>query len=228
MVDVLKDDANHANNGNDERAKSQSADVVPEGPAKTVGDGEQRKVFALVKGPVPGGEGPGQHHLTESGYEEEAPEEGEHVVNLQPRNVRVLVVLRELTGSVGARVLGFELVRITQSPFSNARTAPVICAHHGVVRAPRAGEEHRNDAEHGKGDDLQNVGHYREHERGHHVTHGLAGLPDEGHRNADPLTQDDEQEQHYHQKRKNDAENHEPSGLQLTVPAQLLAELHFS
>uniref|UniRef100_A0A8C7M553 Uncharacterized protein n=1 Tax=Oncorhynchus kisutch TaxID=8019 RepID=A0A8C7M553_ONCKI len=80
--------------GEDERAKRQGTCVIPEQGK----DGEGRHVVRLDEGPVVGGKGPSQGHLTQRCHKVGTPEEQEDVVELQANQVLVVDSLSTIEG----------------------------------------------------------------------------------------------------------------------------------
>ena len=66
---------------------------LPQRPVAALEDWEFRQVLLLVECPVPGSEGPGEHHLPQGRDEEHDPEQGEQVVELQQRPEMLLPIL---------------------------------------------------------------------------------------------------------------------------------------
>uniref|UniRef100_A0A674DB90 Uncharacterized protein n=1 Tax=Salmo trutta TaxID=8032 RepID=A0A674DB90_SALTR len=94
VVDVLQQNPDDLDDGEDERAKRQGTCVIPEQGK----DGEGRHVVRLDQGPVVGGKGPSQGHLTQRCHKVGTPEEQEDVVELQANQVLVVDRLSTVEG----------------------------------------------------------------------------------------------------------------------------------
>uniref|UniRef100_A0A8C8LL52 Uncharacterized protein n=1 Tax=Oncorhynchus tshawytscha TaxID=74940 RepID=A0A8C8LL52_ONCTS len=105
VVDVLQQNPDDLDDGEDERAKRQGTCVIPEQGK----DGEGRHVVRLDEGPVVGGKGPSQGHLTQRCHKVGTPEEQEDVVELQADQV---LVVDRLSTVEGKQTLGVWALRL--------------------------------------------------------------------------------------------------------------------
>uniref|UniRef100_A0A8C7F7C2 Uncharacterized protein n=1 Tax=Oncorhynchus kisutch TaxID=8019 RepID=A0A8C7F7C2_ONCKI len=105
VVDVLQQNPDDLDDGEDERAKRQGTCVIPEQGK----DGEGRHVVRLDQGPVVGGKGPSQGHLTQRCHKVGTPEEQEDVVELQANQV---LVVDSLSTVEGKQTLGVWALRL--------------------------------------------------------------------------------------------------------------------
>uniref|UniRef100_A0A3Q3Q1Q6 Uncharacterized protein n=1 Tax=Monopterus albus TaxID=43700 RepID=A0A3Q3Q1Q6_MONAL len=118
VVQILQQNPDDLNDGEDEGAERQSSRVIPERHILSSKPSPQgRKQWAgghviwLDKGPVVGGKGPGQGHLSQSRDEVGTPEEEEDVVELQADQVLVVKSLSPVEGkkALGVRALLFHI-----------------------------------------------------------------------------------------------------------------------
>uniref|UniRef100_A0A8C3MYM1 Uncharacterized protein n=1 Tax=Geospiza parvula TaxID=87175 RepID=A0A8C3MYM1_GEOPR len=132
VVQVLQDDPDDLDDGQDQRAEGQRAGVVPrDGPAGEEREG--RHVVGLLEGPVVGGEGARQRHLAQRDDEVGEPEEHEDVEELQHDEVLVVGGLAAVEGEealgIGAQlgdVAGVEGLERTQETAGQPRATAVV------------------------------------------------------------------------------------------------------
>uniref|UniRef100_A0A8C7S3H6 Uncharacterized protein n=1 Tax=Oncorhynchus mykiss TaxID=8022 RepID=A0A8C7S3H6_ONCMY len=105
VVDVLQQNPDDLDDGEDERAKRQGTCVIPEQGK----DGEGRHVVRLDQGPVVGGKGPSQGHLTQRCHKVGTPEKQEDIVELQANQV---LVVDRLSTVEGKQTLGVWALRL--------------------------------------------------------------------------------------------------------------------
>uniref|UniRef100_A0A3B3S1R1 Uncharacterized protein n=1 Tax=Paramormyrops kingsleyae TaxID=1676925 RepID=A0A3B3S1R1_9TELE len=111
VVQVLQQNPDHLDDGQDQGTEGKRASVVPEGcSAQGCEYGECRHVIRLLEGPIVGGKGTSQGHLTQCRHEVGTPEEEEEVVELKHDQIFVVRTLAPVKGkqALGAGTRGFD------------------------------------------------------------------------------------------------------------------------
>uniref|UniRef100_A0A8C4H1H3 Uncharacterized protein n=1 Tax=Dicentrarchus labrax TaxID=13489 RepID=A0A8C4H1H3_DICLA len=98
VIEVLQKDPDDLDHRQDQRAKSQGACGNPPTDISICEDGEGRDIFRLLEGPVIRGEGPRQSDLAQGRHKVGAPEEEEHIVELEQDEVFVVEGLPTIEG----------------------------------------------------------------------------------------------------------------------------------
>lgn len=165
VVNILQDDSDHANNGNDEGPEGQRPCVVPQGASQAHGESEGG-YLGFIKHPVPGGKSSCQYHFPKGRHKEHGPEESKEVVCMEPRHFGIFHIVKELAGGARAQgcikgIHGAGVILL----ICCAVTSTISLAHNAVVCLPCRGKENRHHTEQSQEDELQDVRHEREEQR---------------------------------------------------------------